>query len=348
MTTTLCRGCGRSFKSTGYLSHLTQSRNPSCKAIHTEYLTANFPDPNTPKPPEVNDDASPPPVPFTGDIFGSPAEYLEDDFGQVNEDGIQSEESDIEENEDQDRRRIDYELEMGWEPPRLDNHENPQQVVEAEDDDDEHRITFDSALRFLAERRIDECSAQITRYTSQHPNSRAGAVVSQGETSDDHYSDTLHSMGNPWAPFSSEIDWKVACWAKLRGPGSTAFSELLAINGVRNIQSLSGIPSYSLLKIREALNLSYKNTDELNKIIDTSLPRRPSFKRHEVVVAGESFELYARDIVECLKALWADPDFLPFLVFEPERHYADGDHSCRLFHDMHTGKWWWDTQVNIY
>jgi len=100
-----------------------------------------------------------------------------------------------------------------------------------------------------------------------------------------------------------------------------------------------------LLKVREALNLSYKNTEELNKIIDSSLPPRPSFKRHEVVIAGESFEFYARDIVECLKALWADPDFLPFLVFEPEKHYADDDHTVRLFHDMHTSKWWWATQV---
>jgi hypothetical protein len=29
----------------------------------------------------------------------------------------------------------------------------------------------------------------------------------------------------------------------------------------------------------------------------------------------------------------------------PERHYADEDETVRLFHDMHTGKWWWDTQV---
>ena len=99
------------------------------------------------------------------------------------------------------------------------------------------------------------------------------------------------------------------------------------------------------MKVREALNLSYKNTEELNIIIDSSLPPRPSFKCHEVVVAGKSFQFYAKNIVECLKALWADPDFLPFLVFEPEKHYANDDHTVRLFHDMHTSKWWWDTQV---
>ena len=42
--------------------------------------------------------------------------------------------------------------------------------------------------------------------------------------------------GNPFAPFLSKLDWEVARWAKLRGPGSTAFSELMAIEGV------SGVP----------------------------------------------------------------------------------------------------------
>lgn len=100
------------------------------------------------------------------------------------------------------------------------------------------------------------------------------------------------------------------------------------------------------MQICDALDLSYKNTDQLNKIIDTQLPKRPSFRRHEVVVAGKSFDFYARNIIECIRALWADPDFLPYLVFEPERHYADEDHIVRLYHDMHTAKWWWATQVS--
>jgi len=100
------------------------------------------------------------------------------------------------------------------------------------------------------------------------------------------------------------------------------------------------------MQIREALNLSYKNTEELNNVIDNQLPSRPRFKQHEVVVAGEAFELYVRDIVECLKALWGDPEFATYLSFQPERHYADADHTVCMYHDMHTGKWWWAMQVN--
>jgi hypothetical protein len=44
--------------------------------------------------------------------------------------------------------------------------------------------------------------------------------------------------------------------------------------------------------------------------------------------------------------LYSDPDFADFLVFAPERHYADEDQTVQLFHDMHTGQWWWDTQVS--
>jgi hypothetical protein len=37
---------------------------------------------------------------------------------------------------------------------------------------------------------------------------------------------------NPYAPFTSKLDWEVARWAKLRGPSSTAMSELLKVTGV--------------------------------------------------------------------------------------------------------------------
>lgn len=37
---------------------------------------------------------------------------------------------------------------------------------------------------------------------------------------------------NIWAPFASKLDWEMARWAKLRGPGSTALTELLKLDGV--------------------------------------------------------------------------------------------------------------------
>lgn len=43
---------------------------------------------------------------------------------------------------------------------------------------------------------------------------------------------------NPYAPSVSQLDWKVARWAKLRGQGSTAMSELLSLPGVSGCLAL--------------------------------------------------------------------------------------------------------------
>lgn len=93
--------------------------------------------------------------------------------------------------------------------------------------------------------------------------------------------------------------------------------------------------------------LSYKNPRELNRIIDKSLPATcPAFQRAEVTVEGETVGFYFRDVLECVRALYGDESFAPYLVFAPERHYTDNDRTNRLYHDVYTGKWWWTTQVS--
>ncbi|KAG1886982.1 hypothetical protein F4604DRAFT_1877587 [Suillus subluteus] len=120
---------------------------------------------------------------------------------------------------------------------------------------------------------------------------------------------------NLYHPFSSKMDWEVTRWAKLCGLSSTAFSDLLAIKGVS-----------------EHLSLSFKNANELNAII---------------IVTGEAFDVYYCDVIDCVRSLYGDPDFARYLAFVPEQHYADEDEMVHLFHDMHTGKWWWDAQKKL-
>ena len=55
--------------------------------------------------------------------------------------------------------------------------------------------------------------------------------------------------------------------------------------------------------------------------------------------------MYSRDILECIEALYSDADFANQLVFKPERHYKNSDQNQRIYHDMHTGEWWWQVQV---
>ncbi|KAH7920917.1 hypothetical protein BV22DRAFT_1107450 [Leucogyrophana mollusca] len=181
-------------------------------------------------------------------------------------------------------------------------------------------------------RRDAEVPLQRGPYIAHFTLPSAGAPLgNDAATPYNSYQQKIQEADNTWAPFTSRIDYELARWAKLRGPGSTAFSDLLAIEG-----------------LYEALGLSYKNSQELNRIIDEKIPsQRPRFQRKEIKVAGEAFDVYFHDILECVKALYGDPKFAQYLVFAPERHYSDEDQTQRLFHEMHTGKWWWDTQIKL-
>lgn len=89
------------------------------------------------------------------------------------------------------------------------------------------------------------------------------------------------------------------------------------------------------------------NSNELNSIIDNKLPSgRPQFQQQEVVIQGEVFEVYFQDILQCVKVLYGDAEFAPYLKFDLREHHFE-DESCdnQIYHDMHTGEWWWSTQV---
>jgi hypothetical protein len=95
--------------------------------------------------------------------------------------------------------------------------------------------------------------------------------------------------------------------------------------------------------------LSFKNAVELNKLIDQELPGRPSFRQQEVMVGTEVCDVFFRDVIPCIRALFADPDLAQYLVMAPEKHFTYGSDGERIhmYHDMHTGRWWWSTQVII-
>ncbi|KAH9838215.1 uncharacterized protein C8Q71DRAFT_722458 [Rhodofomes roseus] len=133
---------------------------------------------------------------------------------------------------------------------------------------------------------------------------------------------------NVFAPFKSKMEWCIARWAKTRGPSATAFNEFLAINGVL-----------------DALQLSFKNTKELNKILDSSLPTRPKFVRHVVKVDGEEYDLWLRDAMQCIRVLFGSSDWAADILVAPEKHYVDQTKTTRVYGDMNTGEWWWRLQV---
>ncbi|KAH6866130.1 hypothetical protein BKA70DRAFT_1134642 [Coprinopsis sp. MPI-PUGE-AT-0042] len=316
LTCDACHKGGLSY--TGYWSHLQQSKRPECRALHLALQEASLDreaalDSDSESSSSSDSDVES----FMGDFFGSPMDYMEDSFGQDHFDDEESSEND----DDEEAVRLDnLDQENGWEPQRPSCTYDLDLDPESEEDD--AAVTLDPPPSASPHVKV--------AYSSVYPNQCAGKPTSQTLDTDTLYRNALADKQGPFYPFASQRDWEVAKWAKLRGPGSTAFSELLKIGGVH-----------------EALGLSYKTTAELNKIIDDKLPARPQFKRREIVVGGEAVEMYSRDIVECIRALWANPEFASVLAVEPERHYADADQTIRVIHEMHTAKWWWETQKAV-
>lgn len=98
-------------------------------------------------------------------------------------------------------------------------------------------------------------------------------------------------------------------------------------------------------KVIDKLGLSYRTPKELNDIIDKELPGRPQFQCQDLTIAGDTLQFYFRDVIQCIRTLYGDPEFAHDLVFAPERHYTDHQRTCRVYSEMHTGDWWWSVQV---
>jgi len=201
-------------------------------------------------------------IPFQGDAFGTAEDYARDMFGQLRDDHDEnmdtrdsgpddgppalSELSDDEDdNEDDNEAHMVAELEKSWEPhrdgaPRLEvededgpgNVEVQPNLEEETDDLDSEGNRQRNIRRFIIGDGYGVKPTVRVRYTDKYPNARAGQPLSHEETRDSGYASALGGGDNPWAPFNSKKDWEIARWAKLRGMGSTAFSELLAIDGV--------------------------------------------------------------------------------------------------------------------
>lgn len=62
-------------------------------------------------------------------------------------------------------------------------------------------------------------------------------------------------------------------------------------------------------------------------------------------IMHETVELWKRDPVECVKELIGNPSFREVMSYSPERAFVDEAGLNRIFDEMWTGDWWWNTQV---
>ncbi|KAF8897000.1 hypothetical protein CPB85DRAFT_1377632 [Mucidula mucida] len=265
------------------------------------------------------------PQPFAGDIFGASSDYSEEDFPGLDKEHTSEppSDSDSEEND-----AGDASTQPGWEPPRRTTME------EVPDEDDKMDVDIPPprvstppplqpppAPQQVPDTADPAAKARLASVHVTHFGGKAGAPIPDTPVTPNAYllyeaalrGGTDKPRPGKYGPFSSEMQWKIAEWAKLDGPSASSFTRLLSIH-----------------EVTERLDLSFKNTTQLNDIIDKKLPcLRPKFISEEIVIADRSF------------------DHNEYLCFAPERHYADEDKTQRLYHDFHTGRWWWDTQKAV-
>lgn len=195
----------------------------------------------------LSDNLEPPAVEPQGDFFGDYMDYDPDDFGMDLDDpaaggssNADDADSDSEEDSDPDNTGYqsetdqmeveadDAELEGGME---LDRSEPPELIVDHESDDNPPAVNRDQAERPLKNQPVIVPFGGKAGLPMQNANHSA---VTQ-ESHNNQYSASLGDTNNIYAPFSSRLEWEIASWAKLRGPSSTAFSELMDIEGVSMI-----------------------------------------------------------------------------------------------------------------
>jgi hypothetical protein len=182
---------------------------------------------------------------FDGDLFGDAQAYHRDNFGQLDghSDDSNTEHLDLDVQLDPpaglkhdidsvELHLFELELENSWEPNRETNISQGLGSLESNDNVENLHDIHLAQQRLSAEERADS-HPQIIRYSDRYLSSRAGFISSSGVSSDSTYTTLVEGQSNLWALFASEIDWKVARWGKLHSAGSTAFSDLLAIEGVR-------------------------------------------------------------------------------------------------------------------
>lgn len=100
---------------------------------------------------------------------------------------------------------------------------------------------------------------------------------------------------------------------------------------------------------------SFHNSRALLQRID-ALPRGPEWICATFRITGdeldkngerrtEDIELWHRDPVECIKELISNSAFRDKLAYAPLRMYEDEQRTNRIYNEMWTCDWWWNTQV---
>ena len=143
------------------------------------------------------------------------------------------------------------------------------------------------------------------------------------------YNGFIHGLiDNPWSPFSTEHDFKLATWFIQSKVPKSRIDEYFA-SGLDVTRSASFKSAYTLEK-------HLKNLDPLGKFLE--------WTEGIVEDGNHTICFFYRNIIDCVRYLIAQIAYKDSMVYAPVKEYDQV--GARLYSEMHTAQWWWEIQVN--
>ena len=164
-----------------------------------------------------------------GDFFGDYEDYSPEEFGLApaeDDEEILNHDGDSSDDDEDIHDNGGYEISL--EPDRF-----PNPTLSNSNDEENGQDNTQPASRL---RGGAEMELKNKPYIVKFNKGKAGAVYTDRNDGNTAYTSQISNPENPFSPFSSKIDWEIAHWAKTRGPSSTAFTELMSIEGVSSIK----------------------------------------------------------------------------------------------------------------
>jgi hypothetical protein len=94
-------------------------------------------------------------------------------------------------------------------------------------------------------------------------------------------------------------------------------------------------------------DLGFQSAHLLQKHLDKMDGHLPQYKVGKVVVGGRRLKFHFRDPVQCAAYLIKQRCYKKYISYAPRREYTGGDTRERVYSEMCTGDWWWETQAKL-
>jgi hypothetical protein len=135
-------------------------------------------------------------------------------------------------------------------------------------------------------------------------------------------------IDDPWQPFKSQHDFQQACRFVDAGVSRTAIDRHFNEGGCLNEAEYSYNTGY----------LMYQRIAEMEENL-------PQWTQSTATIDGTTRKFFHRDPVNCSRYLLSQRAFRNNMVYGPVR--VTDSAGDRVYSEMNTGDWWWETQDNL-